>query len=201
MKPWPKRIVPDLCLGAIIDVQGFFLSQMGEPLARARVETNIANLARLLGHFRIPLIVTLERPVHRKGSLPPGLQTHLPKRSEVFEKDYFDLTKDKKIRAYLRRQKKKQIIIAGCETDVCILQSCLGLLQLGYEVYVVEDLLFSSSDKVGSAIARMRDEGAVFLTYKTLYYELTDSVEGAQHEAKLSATVGPLPDDLPDVAE
>jgi nicotinamidase-related amidase len=197
----PKRIVPDLCLGAIIDVQEFFLSQMDEPLARARVETNIANLARLFGHFRIPLVVTLERPVHHKGSLPPGLQTHLPKRSEVFEKDYFDLTKDKKIRAFLRRQKKKQIIIAGCETDVCILQSCLGLLQLGYEVYVVEDLLFSSSDKVGSAIARMRDEGAVFLTYKTLYYELMESVEGAQRKARLSATVGPLPDDLPDTAE
>jgi hypothetical protein len=45
----------------------------------------------------------------------------------------------------------------------------------------VEDLLFSSSDKVGSAIARMRDEDAVFLTYKTLYFELTESVEGAQH--------------------
>lgn len=201
MRRRPKRIVPDLCLGAIIDVQEFFLSQMDEPLARARVETNIANLARLFGHFRIPLVVTLERPVHHKGSLPPGLQTHLPKRSEVFEKDYFDLTKDKKIRAFLRRQKKKQIIIAGCETNVCILQSCLGLLQLGYEVYVVEDLLFSSSDKVGSAIARMRDEGAVFLTYKTLYYELTEGVEGAQRKARLSATVGPLPDDLPDTAE
>jgi nicotinamidase-related amidase len=201
VRRWPKRIVPDLCLGAIIDVQEFFLSQMDEPLARTRVETNFANLARLLGYFRIPLIVTLERPVHHKGSLPPGLQTHLPKRSEVFEKDCFDLTKDKKIRAYLRRQKQKQIIIAGCETDVCILQSCLGMLQLGYEVYVVEDLLFSSSDKLGSAIARMRGEGAVFLTYKTLFYELTESVEGAQHEARLSATVGLLPDDLPDTAE
>jgi nicotinamidase-related amidase len=130
VRRWPKRIVPDLCLGAIIDFQEFFLSQMDEPLARTRVETNIANLARLLGHFRIPLIVTLERPVHHKGSLPPGLQTHLPKRSEFFEKDYFDLTKDKKIRAYLLRQKQKQIIIAGCETDVASSSPASGCCSL-----------------------------------------------------------------------
>ena len=77
------------------------------------------------------------------------------------------------------------MIVAGCETDVCVLQSCLGLLNLGYEVYVVDELVFSSSDDVHSAIARMKAEGVVLLTYKTLFYELVECVELGQEEKGL----------------
>jgi len=195
-----KRISPDHCCGAIIDVQEFFLSQVGNRLVRSRIETNTMNFARLLGYFRVPIVVTLERPIYGKGSLPKGIKRHLGDRAELFEKDFFDLTKEKKIRNYLGRLKKKQVIVAGCETDVCVLQSCLGLLGLGYEVYVVEDLLFSSSRNVDSAIARMKAEGAGFLTYKTLYYELIEAVEGGRHTEKTLETFGPFPDDLPDCA-
>jgi nicotinamidase-related amidase len=158
------------------------------------------NFARLLGYFRLPMVVTLERPVAQKGPLLKEVGKHLSDPAEVFEKNFFDLTKDRKIRDYLERLMRKQVIVAGCETDVCVLQSCLGLLSLGYEVYVVEELLFSSSRNVDSAVARMKSEGAIFLTYKSLYYELIEAVEGARHAEKMFETFGPFPDDLPDFA-
>jgi nicotinamidase-related amidase len=195
-----KRVVPDRCFGALIDVQEFFLSQVPNRIQRSRIEANTANFARLLGYFRIPIVATLERPVYGKGRLPGGLMSRLGERAEFFEKDFFDLTKENKIRAYIRRLKRKQAVIAGCETDVCVLQSCLGLLDLGYEVYVVEDLLFSSARNVESAVARMKAEGAVFLTYKTLFYELIEAVEGGRHAEKMIETFGPFPDDIPDCA-
>jgi isochorismate hydrolase len=195
------QILVDRCLGAIVDVQEFFLSQIESRALRARTEKNITSFARLLRYFRIPILATLERPLVSKGGLPAGLDKCLRGHAAVLEKDYFDLSREKKISAYLRRLRKKQVIIAGCETDVCILQSCLGLLAFGYEVYVVEDLLFSSSDKVDAAIARMRGEGAVFLTYKSLYYELIESVEGGPHGDKQRVTFGPFPDDLPDCVQ
>jgi Isochorismatase family len=195
-----KRISPDDCWGAIVDVQEFFLSQAGSRPARNRIETNTMNFARLLGYFRIPLVATLERPIYYKGALPKGLKRQLGDRAQLFEKDFFDLTKEPKIRTYIGRLKKKQVIVAGCETEVCVLQSCLGLLGLGYEVFLVEDLLFSSSPKVESAIARMRGEGAVFLTYKSLYYELIEAVEGGVHGDRMLKAFGPFPDDLPDSA-
>jgi hypothetical protein len=195
-----KRIVPDQCWGAIIDVQEFFLSQLRDRTLRSRIETNTINFARLLGYFRVPLVATLERPIDCKGSLPRRIKGQLANRAELFQKDFFDLTKEKKISSHIARLKKKQVIVVGCETDVCVLQSCLGLLGLGYEVYVVEDLLFSSSHTVDAATARMKAEGAVFLTYKTLYYELIEAVEGGQHAAKMLLTFGPFPDDLPDFA-
>lgn len=194
-----KRVIPDRCAGAIIDVQDFFLSQLGSRPARTRMETNIVNFARLLAYFRVPIVATLERPVHAKGSLPDALKRQLGE-AKLFEKDFFDLTKEKKIRDHLARLKKKQIVVAGCETDVCVLQSCLGLLDLGYDVFVVEDLLFSSARNVDAAIARMKAAGAVFLTYKTLYYELIEAVGGGRHADAMVTAFGPFPEDLPDQA-
>jgi nicotinamidase-related amidase len=194
-----KRIAPDHCLGVIIDVQEYFLKGAGTRI-RPKIETNTNNFARLLGYFRVPIIATLERPVDQKGSLPKRIGKHLNDHVVTFEKDFFDLTREKTIRDYLANLKKKQAIVAGCETDVCVLQSCLGLLSLGYEVYVVEELLFSSSRNVAAAIARMKAEGAVFLTYKSLYYELIEAVDGGRHAEKMLDDFGPFPNDLPDAA-
>jgi isochorismate hydrolase len=194
-----KRIAVDRCWGLIIDVQEFFLSQIDTSL-RSKLETNIENFARLLGYFRVPMVATLERPVDQKGALPSEIAKHVSGNAKIFEKDFFDLTKEKKIADYIARLKKKQVIVAGCETDVCVLQSCVGLLGLGYDVYVVEELVFSLSWNVDAAIARMKAAGAVFLTYKSLYYELIEAVDGGRHGEKVLATFGPFPADLPDAA-
>ena len=194
-----RHIVPDRCCGVIVDLQGFFLSQVDKRL-RARIKTNTGNLVRLLGHFRIPIVATLERPVAHKGSLPKEIGKHLGDRARSFEKDFFDLCKEKEIKHYLERLKRRQMIVAGCETDVCVLQSCLGLLSLGYEVFVMEELIFSSSRDVDAAMTRMKAEGVIFMTYKSLYYELIESVEGPLNSKKGVETFESFPDDLPDSA-
>ena len=194
-----KRIIPGHCVGLIIDAQEFFLAQLVKG-ARAKIRANTINFVRLLAYFQVPMVVTLEKPVEHKGRLPEDISDQLSDTAQTFEKNFFDLTKEKEIKQHLGRLKKRQAIVAGCETDVCVLQSCLGLLSLGYEVYVVEELLFSSSRNVGSAISRMTAEGAIFLTYKTLYYELIAAVEGGRHSDQMHQAFGPFPDDLPDLA-
>jgi len=194
-----KRVHADRCCGAIIDYQDFFLAQL-EPRNRSRLRKNTRNLARLLAYMRIPTIVTLERPVHLKGAVPQDIKVPLGSAAKVFEKDFFDLTKEKPIRAHLKRLKKTQIIVAGCETDVCVLQSCLGLLELGFEVFAVEELLFSSARNVDAALVRLRSQGVTILSYKTLYFELIEAVGSGPHAEKMVATFGEFPDDLPEQA-
>jgi len=199
----PKRIVVKQCCGVVIDVQDFFLSQLDARL-RANIEVNTANLIRLFGYFKIPVVATLERPIDLKGQMPDflgecfgGLPSGLGK---SFEKDFFDLTKDSRIKAHLAKLKKKQAIVAGCETDVCVVQSALGLLDLGYEVFAVEELVFSSARAVEAAKARMQAEGVVFLSYKTLYFELLEAVGDSRHANRMLKKLGPFPDDIPEAA-
>jgi len=194
-----KRIVPHRCCGVIVDLQGFFLAQVDKRL-RSRIKTNTSNFVRLLNHFQIPVVVTLERPVEFKGPLPKEIRKHVGDCAQTFEKDFFDLCKEKPIRTHLAGLKRKQMIVAGCETDVCVLQSCLGLLSLGYEVTVMEELIFSSSRNVDAAIARMKAEGVILSTYKSLYYELIEAVDDGRQTEKQLATFGPFPEDLPDSA-
>jgi nicotinamidase-related amidase len=194
-----KRVVRAQCCGALIDVQRFFLSQVDKRW-RSKLVTNTKNFVRLLDYFHIPLIVTIERPVEQKGVLPKEIADHLGEYAEIHQKGFFDLTKETAIVRRLSGLKKKQVIIAGCETDVCVLQSCLGLLSLGYQVFLVEELLFSGSRHVEAAIARMEAAGAVFLSYKTLFYELVERVEDSRHAEKTVAAFGPFPPDLPDSA-
>lgn len=194
-----RRLDPDRCCATIVDMQGFFLAQV-EPRLRARIKTNTANLVRLLDAFAIPIVATLERPVDVKGHLPREVSRYLGARAKIFEKDFFDLCKETTIKTHLLRLKRPQVIVAGCETDVCVLQSCLGLLRLGLEVYVVEELVFSSSHDVGAALARMKDEGVVFLTYKSLYYELLESVDGPRTSKGIRERAERFPDELPDTA-
>lgn len=172
----PKRVVADQSCGIIIDVQESFLEQL-DGIDRAKITRNTQHLARLLGYFKIPVVVTLEKPVEQKGSLPQEVKQHLGSFAKTFEKNFFDLTGEQQIRDHLAQLGKKQAIVAGCETDVCVLESCLGLLSLGYDVFVVENLVFSSSRNVDAAITRMKVEGATFLTYKSLFYALTGSVD------------------------
>jgi hypothetical protein len=87
-------------------------------------------------------LLRLERPVDEKGFLPDEIRKHLGAAAKIFEKDFFDITREEEIDHYIVRLNRRQAIVAGCETDVCVLQSCLGLLDRGHEVYVVEDLLF-----------------------------------------------------------
>lgn len=195
-----KRILADQCCSAIIDYQDCFLEQL-EPRSRARLGRNMASFARLLAYLRIPTIVTLERPVDRKGAVPPRFKATLGSATKVFEKSFFDLTKEKPIRTYLKGLKKKQIVVAGCETDVCVLQSCLGLLDLGFDVFAVEELLFSSTSRTDVAVERLKNAGVIFLTYKTLFFELTEAVADGPHADKMIARLGAFPDDLPEDAE
>lgn len=175
----PKRIVADHSCGVIIDVQQVFLSQL-DWINRSKIMRTTPHFARLLGNFKIPVVVTLEKPADQKGSVPQEIKEQLGSTAETFEKNSFDLSKEKLIRDHLAHLNRKQIIVTGCETDVCVLQSCLGLLSLGYEVFVVENLIFSSSRNVDAAIARMKAAGATFLTYKSLVYELTETVDTLQ---------------------
>ncbi len=192
-----KRIVASRCCAAIVDIQEFFIRQADRRI-RPKIKADTRNFARLLRYFRIPVIVTIERPIAQKGGVPMEIRSHLGIRASIFEKDFFDLTRETRIRKHLAGLRKKQIVVAGCETDVCILQSCLGLINLGYDVFVVDDLIFSSSRDVGSATARMKAEGAVFLSYKSLYYELIEAVGGGAHDRKMVKTFGNMPDDIPD---
>ncbi|MGE4406535.1 hydrolase [Pseudomonas sp.] len=67
---------------------------------------------------------------------------------------------------------RRQFVICGCETHVCVLQTVLDLLARDHEVFVVEEAVGSrrASDKA-LALARMRQAGAVIVSREMVAFE------------------------------
>lgn len=65
-----------------------------------------------------------------------------------------------------------QVVLAGCETHVCLMQTALGLKEKGYEIGVVAEACGSRrpSDKL-LAIERMREQGIFILSVEMILFE------------------------------
>lgn len=154
----------------LIDVQSRFLDGM-----QGSAEPILARLEQLLiicEWFELPLVATFEEPVALKGRLPARLQAKLPSKAQEFAKTSYAISGEEDIAAALRRLGRPKVAVAGSETDVCVMQSVLGLRDSGYEVLLLEDCLFSSEPNTAPALLRMRSAGAIPCTYKMLLYEL-----------------------------
>lgn len=184
----------------LIDVQTGFLELCGDtrdPLIRKT--ERLLFLAELLD---LPVVATKEVPLATKGELPGRIQAALPATARTFTKATFDCMSEPAIRAHLTQLGRETVVVAGGETDVCVLLSVLSLLDAGYLVHLMEDCLFTSTPAPEPAIARMRHAGAAPSSVKTLGFELTRTVDRSAWPASWVQKLAeqphlfPAPDDL-----
>ncbi len=177
-----RFVQPERAALVLIDVQPLFIGLMHgehEPLL-ARLE----HLLLLARTYEIPVLATFEHPVDSNGWLPERLERVFPPDSGRFVKRTFNLCSEPEIREAVDGLGRDQMIVAGSETDVCVLQSSLGLLEMGHQVFLVEDCLFTAEPNDGPALRRLQQAGTIPLTYKMLHYELkrTVGVPALHHE-------------------
>ncbi|MBQ17484.1 MAG: hypothetical protein CMJ65_10200 [Planctomycetaceae bacterium] len=129
--------------------------------------------------FQLPVLATFEEPVEAKGRLPERLDRVFPAEGLTFSKQAFAITGEPQITTAIKQLGRRQLAVAGAETDVCILQSVLGLISLDYQVFLLQDCLFSSEPQVSPALSRMYAAGAIPCTYKMLFYELLETNDPA----------------------
>jgi nicotinamidase-related amidase len=72
--------------------------------------------------------------------------------------------------AHLRARQADTLIVSGSETDVCVLATVLGAVDLGYRVIVVRDAVCSSSDEGHDMLMRL---------YHTRFSEQIETADAA----------------------
>ena len=73
---------------------------------------------------------------------------------------------------------RPDLIVSGCETHVCVLQTVLGLLTAGRHVYVVRDAIGSRrAESKETAIRRMERNGAEVVTTEIVLFEWLGTAE------------------------
>ncbi|MBM3146830.1 MAG: isochorismatase family protein [Actinobacteria bacterium] len=168
--PAPRLTRPAVVL---IDAQPAFLDIMAGP--RFPLVLRLEKLLLMAAHLELPTLATFERP-QQNGRLPVRCEAVWPAHGTRHEKHTYDCCGQQEIVAAVEALHRRRLLIAGAETDVCVLQSVLSLLDRGHEVFLLEDCLFSSERHVAPALRRMYSSGAVPCTLKTAFYELMRSV-------------------------
>jgi nicotinamidase-related amidase len=73
---------------------------------------------------------------------------------------------------------RRDIIVAGCEAHVCVMQTALGLLDAGRRVYLVRDAVGSRrSESKETAVSRLARHGAEIVTTEMVVFEWLGSAE------------------------
>ena len=171
----------------IIDIQERLAAAM-LPAARQAVVRNTGILMRAAASLGIPILATEQYP---KGLGPTvaELSEALPSGAQRVEKTYFSCAGAEAFLTALEASGRSQLILAGMEAHVCVLQSALELRAAGREVIVVEDACCSRKRaNHANAIGRLRAAGVVVTNTESVLFEwLRDSRH--EHFKAISALV------------
>jgi nicotinamidase-related amidase len=157
----------------VVDAQPRFLP-VGSESAVERMAWLVAVAARL----GVPVIVTEEEP-ERNGATDPRVADRLPAGTPILKKPTFGLASTPEILAAVHATQRRTAVVIGCETDVCVAQSAIGLQAAGFGCVVVEDATFSPGEMQERGLARIVSEGVARNHVKGLTYEWLRTVDEA----------------------
>jgi nicotinamidase-related amidase len=160
-----RLVDPDDSVLVAVDVQPRFLERVKADGLVERIAF-LASSARFCG---IPMIATVESP-EDWGPLHPGLADAVGE-VPALRKQVFGLADDPVVWPAVEATGRGTAVLCGLETDVCVAQSALGLLDRGLRVVVVEDAVASPGNAHAAGLERMREAGAISLVAKQLHYE------------------------------
>ena len=153
----------------VVDVQGSFVDKLDEGVAGPLLN-RIRWTVEMAGRMNIPVVVTAE-DIESVGATIPVIAEVLPDGTTEHDKMTFGLGGDPLILGAVESTGRRTAVLVGFETDVCVMQSALGLLQQGFRVVVLSDATGSPGDCHQAGISRMRDAGVVISTVKGTFYE------------------------------
>ncbi len=82
--------------------------------------------------------------------LHPSLQVLVPP-ALVFDKMTYSPWADGRLAAIFRNEQVGTLVVSGGETDVCVLATVLGAIDLGFKVFVLSDAVCSGTDETHDA--------------------------------------------------
>ncbi|TDL81160.1 hydrolase [Palleronia sediminis] len=151
----------------VIDMQERLVPAM---LAPARTLRNAALLVEAAREMDVPVLLTeqypagLGRTVKELAAAAEGYP--------VFEKVHFSCMEDGDFAAAIKALDRRQIVLAGMEAHICVVQTAASLLEQGYEVFVASDATASrTAESEAACLHRLSAAGAGIVTSEMVVFE------------------------------
>jgi nicotinamidase-related amidase len=146
--PWMERVLP-----VVVEIAGRFPERtvFTRFITPARPEEMPGMWQRYYERWRE---TTREKIDPHLLELMPELARFVPP-AAVIDKTRYSGFAEPNLRAHLRSRGANALIVTGSETDVCVLATVLGAVDLGYRVILVRDAVCSSSDAGHDALLQV----------------------------------------------
>ncbi len=154
----------------IVDVQDVLMRQMDSEVGK-RIVRNIQTLLGFANEMKIPVLITEQYP-KGLGKTLPEIKTKLEGILPV-EKLSFSCCGVEAFNEKLIQSGRRQVILTGIETYVCVLQTADDLMQKSYTVHAVADAICSRRKldwEVG--LRWMEKKGAMISTTEIIAFRL-----------------------------
>jgi nicotinamidase-related amidase len=157
-------ITADNSLLVFIDHQPQMSFGVGSGLDRQLLMNNVVMLARGAKEFQVPTILTTVETESFSGQMWPQLLDIFPDQAPI-ERTGMNSWDTPAFREAVQKTGRKNVLLSGLWTEVCITWPALNMLAEGYNVYVVEDASAGTSPAAHeAALSRMVQAGAVRMT-------------------------------------
>ena len=178
------RIFSNDTVALVIDIQEKLFPHIDD---HNRLLTNSKILLSGLKVLDIPIIVTEQYP-KGLGSTINEISKLITDFSPI-EKLSFNCCGEAKFLKEVQIYAKRNILILGIETHVCVLQTVMDLIERGYHPVIIEDCVSSRKPKDReTALKRMAREGVIITTYESILFELCE-VAGTDQFKQISKLV------------
>lgn len=167
-----KRVSKDDAAVLFVDHQTGLVSLVRDIDSDA-FNNNVLALADIAHYFKLPTILTTSFENGPNGPIVPALKELFPNAPYIARPGQINAWDNEEFVAAVKKTGKKQLIIAGIATDVCVAFPTLSALQEGYDVFVVTDAS-GTLDELNrySSWLRMANAGAQMMSWFSLASEL-----------------------------
>ena len=161
----------------VIDVQQSFLEKMPKEQVQPIIN-RISWMVQMAVKLNVPIVATAE-DIPEFGTNIPQIADFFPDGTKEHNKMSHGLAGDPVILSAVEETNRKTAVIIGLETDICVMQSALGLRQKGFRVVVLSDATASPGPCHDAGITRMQNAGVIISTVKGTFYEWIRTVDFA----------------------
>ena len=170
-KPY-VRLNKDDAVVLLVDHQAGLLSLVRD-IDPDKFKNNVLALSALAKYFKLPTILTTSFETGPNGPLVPELKEAFPDAPYIARPGQINAWDNEDFVEAIKATGKKQIIIAGVVTEVCVAFPTLSALAEGYDVFVVTDASGTFNEITRhSAWERMSQSGAQLMTWFGVACEL-----------------------------
>ncbi|HCT7983836.1 hydrolase [Serratia liquefaciens] len=167
-----KRLDKDQAAVLLVDHQAGLLSLVRD-IDPDRFKNNVLALGDLARYFNLPTILTTSFEDGPNGPLVPELKAQFPDAPFIPRPGQINAWDNDDFVKAVKATGRKQLIIAGVVTEVCVAFPALSALSEGFEVFVVTDASGTFNELTRqSAWSRMEAEGAQLMTWFGVACEL-----------------------------